>query len=1197
MQETAACKVQVIALAEPKLFAFKWKITKQTQRIMKLFTLLMLAAVLQVSAEGFAQEKITISVDNAPLEQVLSSIKKQSGYYFIYRQDLIAGKKVSIHLSNASLQDALEKSLTSQNLSYNIVGKSIVISRAKNESSTVEIASNNSNLPFIDVRGHVINERGNPVESVTVTVKDSDKRTVTDKNGDFSLSTIDQNAILVFTHVSMETFEFKVRDKGDLTITLKTKVANLENVVISINTGYQQISKERSPGSFGHIDNQLFNRRISSNIIDKIENLTSGVLIDRNAQAPDALLIRGRSTIYADAKPLIVVDNFPYDGDINNINPNDIENVTILKDAAAASIWGARAGNGVIVITTKKGKTARPSIELISNVTIQSKPDLKGMHIISSADEIELEKYLFSQGYYNSAIANTTTRPPLTPVQEILVKLGAGSISPVDAEAQIDLLKTNDVRSDLLKYFYRNAITRQNAVNVSGNTSNVNYYFSAGWDHNTQNLVNSKNDRISLRTQNTFKINRYFQADVGIQYIQFNNKSGNNSGYGINSGSGTSLYPYADLVDDNGSGLEIVKDFRSPYTDTAGAGKLLNWKYRPYNDIGETDNKSQNHDFLANTALRFKLSNSFNVEARYQYENSLLSTSTLNKVTSYFTRNLINRYYQPNVVNKFPIPIGDILDENNSELISHQGRLQVNFSHEFAAKHQINAIAGWELKSVTSTGSQFRLYGYNPERGSTTVSNLDFSTTFPQYNNSFSSLLIENPQRIYKNIDHYISYYANFSYTYNKKYTFSASGREDEANLFGVKINQKGTPLWSSGIAWQINNESFYKFKWVPFLNLRATYGYNGNISRFTSAYTTAIYLNSTITNLPAAQIQNPPNDKLRWEKVNVINIGLDFRSVNNIVSGSIEYYKKKSTDLMGQAPIDPTIGLSSSTGTNYFFGNVASMKGNGWDIEINTKNVDRNFKWTTAWLFSQSSSEVFNYLMPISASGSKYLPIGPGNINPVKGRPLYSVYSYLWGGLDPNNGNPLGYFNGKSSTDYASITSLTTLDTMHYNGPVQPTYFGAIRNTFSYKQLTLSLNISFKAGYYFRQPSVNYDDLFRTWTGNSDYGSRWQKTGDEARTNVPSLSYPSNAYRDLFYTNSEILVKKGDHIRFEDIALSYALSKAQLRKLPLTSLRINLYCSNLGLLWKSNDTGYDPYFLTSPANGKSFSAGVNLTF
>jgi TonB-dependent SusC/RagA subfamily outer membrane receptor len=259
---------------------------------------------------------------------------------------------------------------------------------------------NNNNIanPPIDIQGRVVNEKGDPVEGVTVTVKGTKKATSTNVNGEFSLRTVDPDAILIFTSVNMETFELNVSGKADLVVSLKTKVTALGGVIVTnVETGYQSLKPNEVTGSVDVISKQL-GQRVAPDVISKLEGITNGLVFNKNSAGATQLRIRGESTFFGFSEPLIVVDNFPYTGDINNLNPYDIESITVLKDAAAASIWGVQAGNGVIVITTKKGKMYQPiKVEFTSNFTVGEKPDLFYSPQINPSDFVDHEIFLFGK--------------------------------------------------------------------------------------------------------------------------------------------------------------------------------------------------------------------------------------------------------------------------------------------------------------------------------------------------------------------------------------------------------------------------------------------------------------------------------------------------------------------------------------------------------------------------------------------------------------------------------------------------------------------------------------------------------------------------------------------------------------------------------------------------------------------------------
>ena len=1046
------------------------------------------------------------------------------------------------------------------------------------------------------LNGNVYDSANSPVANATISFKHGKAKTVSAANGHFSVLAPLLNDTLIVSHIGFQPYKLYVAagELNAVTVYLSSTTQQLQDV--TVNTGYQRISKERATGSFNVVNNALINRSVSTDIFTRIENLTPGLLFNHgDAAAYDNISIRGRSTLYADAQPLVVVDNFPYNGEINNINPNDVESVTILKDAAAASIWGARAANGVIVITTKRGTSAQPKVEVSLNTTFQQKPDLFNVNQISGSDYAYLEQYLYKNGFYNADFTSAY-HTPVPPVATLLHEADLGIITQDEANKQISEIKNHDVRDDLDKYFYRTAVNQQYAFNVSGNTNNINYYMSAGYDYNLPSLTGQSFNRISLRTQNTFKPVKALDINVGINYVQTNDKSGNNKGYDYYSTAGKQYYPYAALADANGKPLAIYEDYNKSWLDTVGNGQLLDWTNKPLADIDEQVSKVQTTDYVINAGLRYSIIKALNVEANYQYESEIIDNTTLYKQGSYYTRNLLNNFAEPDPnssIATYYIPLGSIEDVANGKLTSHQGRAQLNYNNAWNDNmHELTAIAGYEIRSSITATNNNRLYGYDEDHN-TVNSMVNYNIYYPQLG-SLGARTVPTNQTIVSNTDHFISYYANAAYTFKGLYTLSGSARIDEANLFGVKTNQKGTPLWSTGASWLVNNEKFYNLNWLPMLKLRLTYGFNGNISRKATAYTTVLYNTGAITPLPIAFVNTPANPDLQWEKTGTLNAGIDFSFKRNIISGTIEYYIKHAQDLLAPAPLDPTLGIGDFTNPS-FYGNVAGMKGKGIDIQLTTKNLSKKVSWNTFIILSYATSKVSKYLAQVSTFASDYF--SPAAINPVIGKPLFSIFSYPWAGLDATNGNPMGIINGKQSEDYSALYSGTAIDSAKYNGSAEPTIFGAVRNEISYKNFSLSINISYKLGYYFRTASVNYGSFLSNWNGSGDFAKRWQQPGDEKTTHVPSLIYPVDYLRDYFYANTDVLVSKADNIRLEDVNLSYSLNRKAIRKLPAQQVRLFIYASNLAVIWKANKDGIDPYYNNIPSQRRSVAVGLNIIF
>lgn len=1025
-----------------------------------------------------------------------------------------------------------------------------------------------------------------PIEGVTITlVGQPAVKVSTDDQGRFKIRIEDTKGRLSSSRIGYrpEMALFDLSKSREIEMIL-SKADNILQEVL-INTGYQRMSKERAVGSVDVIGTELINRNVGANIIERIENLSPGLLVNHgDAAAQDAFLIRGRSTINAEAKPLIVLDNFPYEGDLENINPNDIASVTVLKDAAAASIWGARAGNGVIVLTSKKGKVGKTTVSWNSNLSYKGRPDLDHRQIISSSDRIGLEKFLFDNGRYDAYKNPTTLGNRIAVVPEAVELMIANA---PDLEAQLAQLAGQDVKKDLRKYFYQSTLNNQNAVNISGANDRMQYYISTGLDNGRSQLVGTSNQRFTLRSNNRLKVNDRLGFETTISYVRTNNKSGNNDGMATAPSSTYTLSPYARLVDDKGKALPVYLNYRKGFLDTVGDGRLLDWTYRPVDEINRETHALDKQDLLFGVSADYKILAGLQASAQYQYQNQSSNGRDLFSQESYYARNNINDLAQINYTTglvTYPFPVGGIIWQNYSSTRSHQGRGQLNYSTKWKDDHQLDALAGFEIRTIRTQIENYQNIGYNAENGAIT-NRVDLMTYFPRRTTASTRRIEFND---YKDgiIDNFLSYFANLSYRYKNRYDIYGSVRKDEANLFGLNTNQKGTPLWSVGVAWDIAKEQLGFNKLFSSFKLRSTYGVSGNIARNANAISTITLNTSGGTHpFPSAYLNTIANSKLSWERVKQWNAGIDFELLNSRISGTVDWYAKKATDLLARTPVDPTYGVSSA------YMNVADMRGNGVDIQIKTQNIKGTLNWETIWMYSHTSSKITKYLLPVANSGQQYLPITLAN--PLVGRPLYSVFALKWEGLDPTNGDPQGLLDGNISKDYNALYNKTPLDDLVFFGTAQPTHFGAVRNRFLYKQFDLSFSISFKLGYYFRANSVNYTNMFAgDWYGHADYTCRWQQAGDELKTDIPSLIYPAQVNRDNFYKYSEILVQRGDHIRFDDINVGYSVPKLG----RLKNVRAFMYLSNLGILWKANHRAIDPYYNNVPREARQVAFGLNLS-
>ncbi|MFC6100325.1 SusC/RagA family TonB-linked outer membrane protein [Olivibacter domesticus] len=1038
-----------------------------------------------------------------------------------------------------------------------------------------------------------------PLEGATISVQGKQTKVLTNADGAFRIVTSDTSGVLLVSFVGYQTAEinFNRREAGPFTIHLESNGTQLDEVQVS--TGYQTLPKERATGSFAQPVKELYDGRIATDVITKLEGITPGLTFNRNTTLANSgqldINIRGRSTIHADDQPLIVVDNFPYSGDINNLNPNDIENITILKDAAAASIWGVRAGNGVIVITTKRGSfSQRLKVNANANVTVGEKPNLfYNPYFLGSSAYIDIEEMLFNLGAFDGDIDNKITYPILSPVIEMLAKKRVSEVGNEDVERQIAYLGNQDIRTDVQRYLLRPSVRQQYSFSLNGGGEKTTHLFSAGYDNNSSSLIANSDKRITLSSQNNFRLSKNLTFDVGLNYAQQMRQMDGTYNYVT-----ATDFPYQKLMDESGNLLSVLRGSSRSFIDQAPSIGFLDWSYTPLHDLGMGKDRSTGTDIRVLTGLKYSLLKGLSVDVKYQYQNYRFQKRNFQSEDTYYTRNIINRYatLEDDMVRKFNVPLGGILNTSFDNQIAHNVRGQLNYDLQLN-RHQLFVVAGLEFNEVLNEATNAALYGYDDELA--TFKPVDNITTFPLNPGGNSSAMIPSSVGIAASAARIRSIYGNAAYTYNDRYTFSISARADGSNYFGVNANQKTVPLWSVGGKWDLDKETFYRSSFLPYLKLRLTYGSNGNLDRSITGVTTFRYLSNAVwTGHRYADISNYGNPDLGWEKTAITNLGIDFSLKNHILSGSIEYFIKKGTDLLGDRLFPNSVGLRSLRG------NYAASQGSGFDIVLTSKNLTGRFVWSSQLLLSRATDRVTRYDVQLPATSS--MVASGTTLTYVIGKPVYSIFSYKWAGLDPDSGDPQGYDQaGGISKDYASLIN-PNLSDLVYHGSARPTVFGGISNTFSYSRFSLFVNIAYKFGYYFRRPTVSYSISPTTVSisalANADFLNRWQNPGDELNTDVPSFSYPFENDRNSFYSRSEVTVEKGDHIRLQDINLSYALNPAFASWMAMQECRFFVYINNIGLLWKANKVDLDPDAVPASADytrvptPRSIAFGIKLT-
>ncbi|MGE8426306.1 MAG: SusC/RagA family TonB-linked outer membrane protein [Sphingobacterium sp.] len=1136
-------------------------------------------------------QDINLSAKNESLEQVIKKLRAQTDYSIMAPSATLSKTRpVTVNLKGVSIDQAMREIFKGQpeSLDYEIKGKNIIIRQRPTPDNT----PNKKEEQPTKKSGRVLDQAGSPLAGATVTSSRGGVATSTSGSGAFEIAVQDGDRLTV-KMLGYEPQDIEVSGNiGDIHLTATNIVMETADV---INTGYQSIPKERAVGSYVQVDNKLLNRSVSTNILDRLNGIVPGLAKDdignfngeiqtNPNNRSSGLTIRGKSTLLSSTDPLIVVDNFPFEGELSSINPNDIENITILKDATAASIWGARSGNGVIVITTKRGKQNEAiKIDFSSNVTVAGRPDVYyNQNYIDSKSFIDIEQYLFDQGYFDSDLMDNSTYPVVSPAVEIMNLVKTGALTDAEGQKRLDVLRNSDVRKDWSKYIYQKALKQQYSLAMHGGTSNITYRLSAGYDKNKDELVRNGSDRLTINTLNTYRPIKNLEIIAGLNYAQSHTDLNNRfSQYALNNPKYSGSYlPYSMLADEQGNPLDILYSFRESYLAQTAEQGFKDWRYRPLQELALADNRTKVSSILAKLSATYKILPELSATVNYQIEEQKISSRNYQSQDSYYVRNLYNKFsvYDPStktITSNFPK--GDVLDLNDYTWTSWNFRSQLNYDKTFGL-HSISALAGFESRELKTDGTGQTLLGYDDQFGTSNMA-LDYVTSFPT-SPAGSSRLPSPTGRIYGIINRFISYYANGSYNYNDRYTVTASLRTDGANLFGAKVNNRFTPLWSVGAGWKVSNESFYQASFLPYLNIRSSYGFNGNTYRYGTALLTGRYGTALLTGAPNITNLTAPNPELSWERVKNLNLGVDFRTKNNIVSGTIEFYNKTGIDL-----VQPT-ALAPQTGFTTYIANTAKTRTKGIDLNLTVNWLNKDLQWKTILQYSLVKDKILKYDTPYSSIS------GFGGI---VGKPLNALFAYKWEGLNPENGNPVGWLNGAKSEDYASIIANLKESDIVYKGNRTPTSFGSLRNDFTYKGFDLSFNITYFLDYVFRRSTIdpNYSSLL-TLQRHTDYLGRWQKTGDEQHTNVPSLSFPEDYTRTYFYQLSEALITPGDHIRLQDIRLGYDLNKVI--NSPKIKMNVFFYANNIGIIWRKNKNGLDPSVINYP-QPRTYSIGINANF
>lgn len=1011
----------------------------RTILVMKLIFLISIAFCLQVSASSYSQ-KITLVAKNASLETVLKSIEKQSGYSFWYKSNLmLQSEKITVSMKDTELEKALAICLKNQPIDYSIVDQTVVLQQKRQALPSAPVKQ------ILElIKGQVLGTDGKPLIGVTVIVKATKLGTSTDVDGNFSINAADTD-VLVFSYIGFTTKEVAVGKQSNISVSLVESNTTLNEVAV---VGYGQQSRKNLSSAVSTIKTEELNKGAITDVGQLLQGKVPGLNITASGDPnrPAAVVMRGASTINSAQGPFYVIDGVP-GADISTIAPDDIASIDVLKDAAATAIYGNRAANGVIMVTTKKGKRGQMQIAYSSYVGIEK--------VSNKLDMMTAEE-----------------------LRAFLTKNNIG-FSPVDDKGAFTDWQT--------------AIQKKTAVSTNHNLS-----FTGGGENTTYSasLNFVKKDGILLNSDLKRVIGR-------LAIEQFALKDKLKFGISVtNSHSSADDIPYRNSVLLQSASYLPVSPIRNEDGSYFENFQNTNY-YNPVAMINNSEMNTKSNSLIGSfkTQLELPFGLTYNVDLSYLNTTSLQG-SYYNK---YFTTNYNNMYDNPDPGVGFHA-VQAFGKNGQASRSSYQNTNKIletylTWNKEFG-DHTINVVAGYSWQN-NQIGDGFQVTTSNLPVDNISYNNLSLSNPY-----GTSGFQINfGPDGVYQET-RLISDFARFNYNFKSKYLLQGSVRRDGSSVFGEN-NQWGY-FPSIGAAWRISQEAFMESQsFINDLKLRASYGVTGNATGF-NAYTAQFisgslgtyYYNGSLTGAYGPTKSENPN--LKWEKTATSNLGLDFSVFGNKVSGSLELYEKNTTGMIYSYTVDPILVPSGT-----IVANGGSVNNKGIEFNVSAKLVSKsNFNWTSGINLAHNKNVITSLTNPLFAGGDSILlsrPEGGGqsgrSLQILKsGKPLGQFFAFQYAGKNESGVSQFVAADGSLTT-----TPIVGKD-YHYLGSSQPKLLMGWNNNFRFRNL--DLNVFFRGAFGNKIFNATRADLFRPNT--AQYANILADAANESVNDINAYAYSS---------------------------------------------------------------------------------------
>lgn len=1142
-----------------------WSALKKTLIIMKLCVFIICLTVLSVTAsETYSQNaRISLSMSNVTIEDVMRSIEDKSEYRFFYTEKLSVENKVSIDCEKKSINEVLDGIFKNTDISYKIVGRQIALFRNGNEPASFQSVQQKN------ITGKVVDSTGGTLPGVSVVVKGTTNGTITDADGKYSLGNVPENAVLQFSFVGMKSQEVAVGNKTSINVILAEETIGIEEVVA---IGYGTQKKSDLTGSVASVSSKDMEKANPTNFAEALQGRATGVMVVNSQGAPGSsgvIRIRGIGTVNNN-EPLYVIDGM-FAESMGDINPADIESMEVLKDASAQAIYGSRAANGVILISTKKGKDGKS--EFTFNASYGISNPLKLVDVLGREDYYKYNIGAKTNGYLRS-------NPAVDPTTLDIFKVSS------DARLVRSWYNLGYDTDWMKEVMHANAPEQKYDLSYSGGTAKAKYSLSAGYLNQEGIVKNSSYKRYTARINSEFNPNKVitFGENIGMSYGKTDAVSSLTSSQ-INSplSSAFLIAPISPIINIDANPFAANYEYNKyAYDYVAGIGN-------PVAMLNRADNVTNVYSLTGNTFVQAKFFDGFTFKSSLGIDYNVNSNSTF-----------IAKYYLSSQEHE---DVGSI-ENINTTRTRWLWENTLSYNKTFG-KHTINAVIGYT--------SEQRIYTDIDAKKTGVTSNDELFRVLSGVASASTVITAIGT----KNDQTMASALARINYVYGDRYLFTASVRNDGTSKFASGYKYGTFPSFSAG--WRIINENFMKNLNIGVLSdakFRAGWGTIGNQSilqdfgylslmtvsdsyKYNFGKTPVVVSGSTLTSVGTSDI--------KWETTAQTNFGIDLGFFKNALTFNFDYYDKQTNDMLLTVTLPSYIGYTSNPVKN-----VGGVSNKGFEIVAGYKNKVGNFQYSVSANFSQFKNKVTDLQGGI-ITGSDIKGVAINRTQ--EGGPIGRFYGFKTNGIFQNASEVTGYTNSKGTViqplakagdvkfkDLNDDGVINASD-MDYIGSPLPDFTYGCNVDLQYKNF--SLNAFFQGSY-----GNQIYDLTKAY-GISGAGNISQYLYDGAwRGEGTSNSTPlfTNVDANGNFKVSDLMVEDASYLRLKNIQLGYDLPKTLCDRVSMKKLRV--WVGGTNVLTFTKYKGVDPedgltsgaptaagLVYTSYPKPQTFSVGVNATF